>query len=281
MDFRPCIRIRDLKLEISGKTIYDRLQLEIPTGCLAVMTGVYSPAWNTLLHMLAGMQPVQDREIELWGYPIGQISRRDMNANISYVPRRFQAVFDYTVSEFILRGSEVRLKPLQGIGFPEEEMARQILTQMKIERLASRNSDYLNNADHKKVGLARAMMQQAHLMLLDEPLDSMNDEDQEIVMSMLQDYTRQNQKTVLAAMQDAKPAMQRADILIIFDNSGIAAVVNRRQADFAAQAESILTRVQSEPGHDAGNPASKPAAGQGEDAAGSDDRASESAAGFF
>lgn len=272
MDFRPCIRICDLKLEFSGQTIYDKLQLEIPVGCLAVMTGVYSPAWSTLLRTLAGMQAVQAGEIELWGYPISQISRRDMNANTCYIPKRYKAVFDYSVSEFILGGSEARLKPMQGIGFHEEEMALQVLARLKIERLAARNSEFLNNTDLQKIGLARAMMQQAHLLLLDEPLDSMDQADQENVMSMLQDYTRQNQKTVLAAMQDARAGIMLADILIIFGNNGIAAVLSRHQADFADQAARILAQVLSEPRSDLETPVSKHAAGLDESAADEDTR---------
>jgi iron complex transport system ATP-binding protein len=243
MDLRPCIRLRDLVIASSGKTIYDNLQLTVPTGCVAVITGAPSPGWNALLHVLAGMQPVQGGQLDLWGYPIAQIGRRDMNANISYLPRHYKAIFDYTAGEFIQRGCEVRLKPLQGIGFAEEEQARQIMAQMKIERLASRESDLLNNAEHQKVGLARALMQQAHLLLLDEPLISLNEEDQATVMSLLRDYARQNQKTVLATMADPRQGLRMVDLLIVFGSDGILAVLDRNSPDFDAAAEQALAQA--------------------------------------
>lgn len=243
MDLRPCIRMRDLAVALSGKTVYHNLQLTIPTGRLAVITGVPSPGWNALLHILAGMQPVSSGQLDLWGYPIGQIGRRDMSANTSYVPRHYKASFDYSAGEFILRGCEAHLKPMQGISFADEQLAQQIMEQMKIERLASRKSDLLNNAEHQKVGLARALMQQAHLLLLDEPLISLNEDDQATVMAILLDYTRQNQQTVLAAMADPQPGLRLADLLIVFGPAGILAVLDRSMPDFDTAAKQALAHA--------------------------------------
>ena len=165
MEFRPSIRIHDLKVVQSGQTIFSNLNLDIRNGCFAVITGCHSSGWNTLLHLLAGIQPLQGGEIDLWGYPINQISRRDMSANICYFPRRYKPVFDYTVQEYVLRGCEARLKPLHGPEPADQAMADQLMRQLQIERLATRDSEYLNNAEQQKIGLARAFMQQAHLML--------------------------------------------------------------------------------------------------------------------
>lgn len=70
-------------------------------------------------------------------------------------------------------------------------------------------------------------------------------------MSMLQDYTRHNQRTVLAVIQDAYSAIRLADLLIIFDEAGIAAMLNHRQADFIARAEEILEQMQPAAGRTA------------------------------
>jgi ABC-type cobalamin/Fe3+-siderophores transport system ATPase subunit len=243
MESRPAIRVRNLQIELSGKLVYKNLFFEVRGGSIAVITGVYSPGWSILLHALAGMQPDHHGDIELWGYPINQISRRDMDTNTCLVPKNFKPGFDYSVQEYVVRGSEAHLKPLQVPDVQEEHMAWQLLQKMQIEKLASRKSDFLNHAEHHKVNLARAFMHDAHLLLLDDPFDDITDTDQEIVATMLREYAHIKRHTVLAVVPDVKQAVQLADQLLIFDAQGLVANLDRNAEGYGADAGQILAKV--------------------------------------
>jgi ABC-type cobalamin/Fe3+-siderophores transport system ATPase subunit len=243
MESRPAISVRNLQIELSGKVIYENLFFEVRGGSLAVITGVFSPGWSVLLHALAGILPDHHGDIELWGYPINLISRRDMDTNTCLIPRNFKTVFDYSVQEYVVRGSESRLKPLQVPDIQEEHMAWQLLQKMQIEKLAGRKSDFLNHAEHQKVNLARAFMHDAHLLLLDDPFDDISGADQEIVASMLLDYAHVKRHTVLAVIPDSKQAIQLADQLLIFDEQGLVANLDGHTEDYDSAARQILAKV--------------------------------------
>jgi iron complex transport system ATP-binding protein len=249
MEAKPCVQVKDLPVELSGLPIYPSLNLNIRCGSLAVISGVYSPAWTTLLQMLAGIRPVQSGRIELWGYPIGSINRRDMSSHICFVPKKHRPVFNYSVQEYVLQGCEARLKPLQTVDSSDRERVMQVLKRMDIENLSGRNSEFLSNAEHQKVILARALAQNARLTILDEPVENLDETDRYRVMAILLETALQNQLTLVAAMQDPGLGLLLADQMLIFDSNGIMADLDRKQPDFAAAAERALARAL--PGHPA------------------------------
>jgi iron complex transport system ATP-binding protein len=243
METRPCVKVRELPIELSGNLSYSSLNFEIRCGQLAVITGAHSPAWGMLLHMMAGIQPIHAGSIELWGYPVAAISRRDMNSEVCYIPNKHKPVFNYSVKDYVLQGCEAKLKPLQTLEEAASQRAMQILGRLQIEKLSSRNSEYLTNSEHQKVHLARAFVQNARLMILDEPVDCLDETDQYGVMTMLLENARQFHQTVVAAMQDPHLGLLLADQLIILDQNGIVADLDRRRPDFAAAAELALSKA--------------------------------------
>ncbi len=241
--FKPCIQIINLQLDLFGKPVYRNLNLQINCGTLTALVGQNPAAWNTLLRLLSGMQPVHSGQIELWNTPISRIGRRNVNNLICFIPRQHQPVFAYTVMEFIMQGCEASLKPLQTPQESDRERAKQIMRNLKIEKLANRDSSLLNNSERQLVLLARAFMQDAKLYLLDDPFNSLNEAAQFSAMTLLREMVHENDRTALVAMQDPWLAMQLADQLVVFNQQGIAAVLYRQQPDFADAAEYVLHQV--------------------------------------
>jgi ABC-type multidrug transport system ATPase subunit len=91
--------------------------------------------------------------------------------------------------------------------------------------------------------LARAIAQNARLLILDEPIDDLDEPDKYDVMVLLLESARQNRQTVIAAMQDPRIGLLLADQLLIFDQNGIVADLDRQQKDFAAAAELALSKA--------------------------------------
>ncbi|HBP38747.1 MAG TPA: hypothetical protein DD640_08410 [Clostridiales bacterium] len=240
---RPCIQIINLELDLAGKAIYRNLNLLIESNTLTVLTGKNPAAWNILLRMVAGTQAIQSGHIDLWGVPVSHIGRRGLSNLICYVPRQQQPLFAYPVMEFIMQGCESRLKPMQAPQASDLELAQQILNRLKIQKLAHRDCSLLNKAERQLVLLARAMMQDAQLLMLDDPVHHLDETEQFTTVKMLLDMAHQQNKTVVINLMDPWLGLMLADQLVVFDDSGIAAVLYRQQPDFADAAESVLHRI--------------------------------------
>jgi iron complex transport system ATP-binding protein len=242
-DIRPCIQITNLQFEWTSSPIYRNLNLQIPQNILSVLTGRNPAVWNALLRMISGTQAIQSGQIDLWGVPVGHFGRRGLSSLICYVPRQQQPLFAYPVKEFIMQGCESRLKPMQTPQIADIELAQQIMSRLKIQKLNNRDCSLLNKAERQLVLLARALMQNAQLLMLDDPVHYLDGSEQFSIMKMLLEMAHQQNKTVVVALSDPWLGLMLADQLVVFDDHNVAAALDRQQPDFAEAAESVLHRV--------------------------------------
>ncbi len=85
----------------------------------------------------------------------------------------------------------------------------------------NRDSSLLSNRERQLVAIARALMQDARLLMIDEPFDSLNEQDVLVVLAIIESLVHKQGKTVILAMLDTGPALARADRLVTFESMGI------------------------------------------------------------
>ena len=240
---KTCIHLSSVTIEHAGTNLCENISLVIDSGTLAAFTGKNPICWNIVMRMVGGLQAIPAGLIELWGVPVNQISRRSLNSLICFVPRQQHPLFAYPVIDYVLQGCESHLKPLQAPTEADRERAREILRQLHIEKLVYRDSSLLSNLERQLVVIARALMQDARLLMIDEPYDSLNGEMQLEILNLLQDLAHHRGRTVVLGMQDPAQAVEAADRLIIFDNQGIADVLDRHQDHYNENASQVLQRL--------------------------------------
>lgn len=239
----PCIHLTGLQIESNGHPAFRDLNFSVESGTLAAMVGRNQGNWVILLRMLAGVRSLPGGQLELWGEPITAIDRRRLNQLVSFISLNLRPVFHYSVEEYILQGSETHLKPMQSSGEPEFKKMEEIVSQLKIEKLVNRDCSMLSDGELQLASLARVLMEDTMLILLEDPVCYLPKETQTEIMSMLLDLTRQHGKTVLVALEDPGLALKLADQLIIFDDNGIADILFRRQPTFFESANLVLQRL--------------------------------------
>jgi len=130
-------------------------------------------------------------------------------------------LFAYPVIDYVLQGIEPNLKPLQAPAETDRERAREILASLHVEKLMYRDSSLLSNRERQLVVIARALMQDAQLMMIDEPFDSLTEQDVTIVFAIFESLAHSQGKTVILAMLDTTLALTGADRLVTFEYMGI------------------------------------------------------------
>lgn len=224
----PGIQLTHLTIEHFGIQIYENLNLKIDTGTLAAFTGHNPDCWNILMRMIGGQQQVSSGLIELWGVPVAQISRRNLNSLVSFVPRQQHPLFAYPVIDYVLQGVEPRLKPLQAPTEADRERAREILHLLHIEKLMYRDSSLLSNRERQLVAIARALMQDARLLMIDEPFESLDDDDQAEILVLFRNLVHKQGRIIILAIKNPDLASAIADRLVFFDSQGIAEIRDRQ-----------------------------------------------------
>jgi manganese/iron transport system ATP-binding protein len=168
---------------------------------------------STLLKVIAGVLPQTKGIVEVFGEaPGGHIC-------IAYVPQRSQVDWNFPVSvrDVVMMGRIGKLGLLRRPGRADREAVHQALEVVKMSNLAGRQISELSGGQQQRMFIARALAQEAELMLMDEPLTGLDTTSQEDIFGIL-DTLRENRVTVLVALHDLKLAAERFDQVMLLNH---------------------------------------------------------------
>ncbi len=172
--------------------------LAVPVGARIALVGPNGAGKSTLLKAIAGLLPVAEGEVLIYGRPLGGCRHR-----VAYLPQRSDIdwLFPIDVRRLVTTWRYVQLVWLRRPGREDRERVSAALAQLGLTALAGRQIGQLSGGQQQRALLARALAQDADLLLLDEPLNAVDAETRSVVARVLLDLQRRG-KTVIAATHD-------------------------------------------------------------------------------
>jgi manganese/zinc/iron transport system ATP- binding protein len=176
----------------------DGVSLRVPAATRVALVGPNGSGKSTLLKAIAGLLPLQSGAIRVYGQPPGASDHR-----VAYLAQRGDVDWRFPISvrKLVLTGRYVHLGWLRRPKAEDWEAADAALAQLGLRSLAERQIGQLSGGQQQRALLARALAQDADLLLLDEPLNAVDAETREIVAQVLADLQRQG-KALLIATHD-------------------------------------------------------------------------------
>ncbi len=174
------------------------ITLTVPVGTRVALVGPNGAGKSTLLKASAGLLPVQSGTIRLYGRPVGDCRHR-----VAYLPQRSDLDwrFPADVRRLVMTGRYVHLGWLRRPSRQDWALVDQTMDALGIAHLAARQIGELSGGQQQRALLARALAQEADLLLLDEPLNAVDADTRAVIARVLSDL-RQAGKTVVAATHD-------------------------------------------------------------------------------
>lgn len=176
----------------------DGLDLVTPRGARVALVGPNGAGKSTLLKAIAGLLPVAAGSLRVFGAPVGAFRHR-----VAYLAQRGELDWSFPISvrRLVLTGRYPHLGWLRWPTRADWRRADEALAKLHLFDLAERQIGELSGGQQQRALLARALAQEADLLLLDEPLNSVDAATREVVSSVLRDLQRQG-KTVIVATHD-------------------------------------------------------------------------------
>jgi iron complex transport system ATP-binding protein len=140
---------------------------------------------TTLLRCLVGIHPTESGAIRIKGQALAGMSRRDVAREIAYVPQSSVVIFPFTVLDMVLMGRTPHLGAMSAPSQKDVRIADDALDRLSISQLARRSFNELSGGERQLVWIARAICQEARLMILDEPTASLDYGNQIRVLKMI------------------------------------------------------------------------------------------------
>ena len=129
---------------------------------------------STLFRCLLGFLEPQHGSVMISGRDVRAYSRRALAAELAYIPQSYSPAFDHTVLGSVLMGLSAQLGPFEQPSPVQTQRAMQILTELGIAALADRGSMRISGGERQLMLLARALIQNARTLVMDEPTASLD-----------------------------------------------------------------------------------------------------------
>ncbi len=207
------------------------LSFQIPHGQATAILGPNGAGKSTLLHLLLGLLRPQSGEIHLFGRPLTAYAAAERSRLVALVPQREHMPFAFRVREYLLLGRTPYLSLLAQPRPADQTKADEVLAELGLTALAQREVASLSGGEHQLVLIARALVQDTPVLLLDEPLAHLDLGNRRRVLALLRRLAAEG-RTVIFTTHDPQAAAQVA--------AG-ALLLRRGRLTFAGPIEAALT----------------------------------------
>ena len=209
--------VRDVTVAYHRVTAIEGIDVAFPARAVTGIIGPNGAGKTTLLHTIMGMQPRQRGEITVFGSGIRHARRR-----VAYVPQR-EAVdwhFPVSVRDVVLMGRYAAIRTMRRPTAPDDRSVAAALAQVGMQEYAGRQIGTLSGGQQQRVFLARALAQQAEILILDEPFAGIDAASQETIFHLLA-AQRDEGKTVLLSTHDLTSIRSHCDYLLCLNRQVI------------------------------------------------------------
>jgi manganese/iron transport system ATP-binding protein len=208
----PILEVLGLNVRYNGRIALENITFELKEGARVAVVGPNGAGKSTLFKVIAGIMAPASGEVKVAGAgPGGHIC-------IAYLPQRSQVDWSFPVSvaDVVMMGRIGKLGPLRFPSVQDWKLVNQSLEVVGMGGLASRQIGELSGGQQQRMFIARALAQEAELMLMDEPFSGLDLTSQEGIIQIL-DELRQRGVTLLLAMHDLKMAGERFDRVMLLN----------------------------------------------------------------
>jgi iron complex transport system ATP-binding protein len=215
------IETRDLWVRFGPVAAVRGLSLRAEAGGWTALIGPNGAGKTSALRALAGLTPY-DGEVLLDGQDARRLGRRAVARLVAFVPQKPETPPALTVAEYVLLGRTPHISYLGGEGRRDREAAARALRRLELERFAERPLGSLSGGELQRAVLARALAQEAPMLLLDEPTTALDLGRQQLVLELV-DALHGDGLTVVTTMHDLTLAGQYAQRLVLLDGGSVVA----------------------------------------------------------
>jgi iron complex transport system ATP-binding protein len=214
---------QDLSIGYRGHLVGTGISVALEPGEVLCLLGPNGAGKTTLFRTLLGLQRALGGAVLLGDRPVARMRPIEIARAMAYVPQAHVTEFSYTVLDVVLMGRTARLKPFASPGALDEKIAREKLASLGIGELAEHDYTRVSGGQRQLALIARALAQEAAILVMDEPTASLDFGNQTLVLGRIRQLAREGYGIVLST-HDPDHALLVASRVAIIADGGLRAV---------------------------------------------------------
>lgn len=213
----------DLAAAYEGRRVFADVSFTLSRGTLTALVGPNGCGKTTLLHTLCGIHHEATGEVRLRGQALREMSRREIARRVGLVPQFSEIDFGVTVAEAVALGRYPWLGMLAPPAAEDRAAIEEALAALDLLALRRRALQTLSGGERQRVFLARALVQAAPVLLLDEPAASLDLRYQQETFERLRALARERGAAVLVADHHLNLVAATCDSVIVLNRGAVVA----------------------------------------------------------
>jgi zinc transport system ATP-binding protein len=213
---RTAVSFRDVWFGYGRTDVLEGLALDVAEGTFTALIGPNGAGKTTMLRLLLGLETPRRGEVTVFGEAPGSRGLR-----IGYVPQRTGVPdgFPLSAEEAVLMGRFAIIGMGRRPARADRDAARQALARVNLEHVAGRRFSELSGGQQRRALIARALVGEPRLLLLDEPTAGLDPAAQARFYDMCCVLQREEHLTLIAASHDVDVVAQHADTVLLIDRT--------------------------------------------------------------
>ena len=221
------VSLRAVSVSYDGHPALADVSIDVPAGEWLGLIGPNGAGKSTLLRAVAGLV-AYDGAIRIGRLDPAGHRRRELARAVAYVPQDPVMPAGMSVFEYVMLGRTAHLPYLRMEGRADVGVVTRVLARLALDELATRPLASLSGGEQQRTVLARALAQEAPVLLLDEPTSALDVGHQQHVLELVEELRRDHGLVVISAMHDLTLAGQFADRLLLLSRGRAAACGSAR-----------------------------------------------------
>lgn len=216
----PIISVKNLTVKYNASDVFSDVSFIVEPGDYIALVGPNGSGKSTLIKTILGLISPAEGDVFLFDNHISRhISRFDKWHKIGYIPQRltFNPHFPATVKEVIAMGLIPKMSFPKTIAKSYESAIDRVLSMMDIADLKKRKIGELSGGQQQRVIIARAIINEPELLILDEPTTAVDPETRERFFSILSEINKNKNVTIVLVTHDTGSAGRYASKFLYFD----------------------------------------------------------------
>jgi ABC-type Mn2+/Zn2+ transport system ATPase subunit len=213
---RPAIEVEGISYSYGSREVLDQVSFQVPQGSFVALIGPNGAGKSTVLRLLLGILRPHKGRIRILGKPPGE-----QGQPIGYVPQGIELPrgFPISVKDVVLMGRYGNLGLFRRPGAPDRARAVDALESVGMATLAERRFQDLSGGQRQRVLIARALVSEPCLLILDEPTAGLDPAARARFYAQVCDLQRARGLTLFCASHDVEDVAQHAQNLILLDHT--------------------------------------------------------------
>jgi ABC-type Mn2+/Zn2+ transport system ATPase subunit len=205
----PLVSLQNISLGYDSAPVLQHVSLAIYPGNLMGLAGPNGSGKTTLFRAILGLLPILG----------GSLSRNCPLSNFGYVPQSaaLDPQFPLSVGEIVEMGAYGRVKPYQPLPAEEKKQIEEVLDQVGMRHFAAKSFFACSGGQKQRILIARALMVNPKIMILDEPLSGVDEESRRSITDVLIKLTCDKNIAVFFSSHDLEMVQRVADKIVRVD----------------------------------------------------------------